>query len=214
MPMLDRVKSLRRKGKVQLDKGALAAMDGSQSKPSIEKRILMKGSLENPRQPRSGSTSLPRTRGSRVRFDSASTRALSPARSSRLTPKSSKELDMYRERRGEEMAKNGRRSRSKSVMGRRSAVARVQPCDGSETYRMARKARSMTWFDANVAAAEKKERRSREDPTRVYRKDSKSDSERVEEMFKLASECSGSDADSMSIRSVWHSLIAIENDII
>lgn len=73
----------------------------------------------------------------------------------------------------------------------------------------------MSWFEANVllpAAEERKERRCREDPILVYRKDSKSDSERVEEMFKLASECSGS-SDSVSIRSVWNSLIAIENDI-
>lgn len=71
----------------------------------------------------------------------------------------------------------------------------------------------MSWFEANVTVAEKKERRSREDAILVYRKDSKSDSERVEEMFKLASECSSSDAEAVSISSVWQSLIAIENDI-
>lgn len=211
--MLNRVKSLRRKGKVQFEKGTPIVADGNQSKPSIAKGLSMKGSFEDPRRSRSRLSQLPTSRSSRVRFDDTSTSTLSPARSSRLTPKSSKELHMYRERRGEEMAKSERRRRSKSVVGRLSAVVRTQQSNGSESYRMVRRARSMSWFEANVTVAEKKERRSREDAILVYRKDSKSDSERVEEMFKLASECSSSDAEAVSISSVWQSLIAIENDI-
>lgn len=125
-------------------------------------------------------------------------------RHSRAGRRSTREL--HSGRRSETFNKHKAGRRCRSIAGRILAGG----CNGGDILLIVRRAKSGGWCDVSVNGTEKKKTMPK--AVVVYRKDSKSDLERLEEMCKLASECSGS-SDSASLRSVWHSLIAIENEI-
>ncbi|CDF32979.1 unnamed protein product [Chondrus crispus] len=143
--------------------------------------------------------------GPRVRFDAAAAGSPSTMRHVRTGRRSLREL--HRGRRSEDPNKHDAGRRIKAVAGRILAGGH----DGRDIPLTVRRAKSGGWCDVKCGETEKKKKKSGSGIA-LHRNDSKSDWERVEEMCKLASECSGSSG-SASFRSVWHSLIAIENEI-